>query len=384
MTRVTRPLQSGVRIPALDGLRGLAILSVMLHHFVLYGGPQPLGVVDRAFYRVMYSGWFGVDLFFVLSGFLITGILVDTRRHTRYFRTFYVRRALRIFPLYYGFLLLWFWLIPAVVNVDDNYREIIQEQGWYWLYVTNIHFAIDDWHNHFVIGHFWSLAIEEQFYLLWPICVFFLRDRILILAAFGMMVIALAARFVLGEAGFITAAYVSTPARLDALASGIIIALVVRQPGGLARLQRWAPAVALLTGSSLVLVFLWQGGLSTESPLVYTVGFTMLAIFFAALLTVAVVSGPGTMINRFLSDPRLRLFGAYSYGLYVFHHPIAFYLSKYVVSIQSFPTVGHSQLLGQCSFAVIAGILSFIPAWLSWHLYEAKILQLKKYFPVKV
>ena len=92
----------GVHVPALDGVRGIAIVLVLLLHFTRYGGLSPSTRVDRVFYEVMMTGWIGVDLFFVLSEFLITGILVDARRTKSYFRNFYIRRILRIFPLYYG------------------------------------------------------------------------------------------------------------------------------------------------------------------------------------------------------------------------------------------------------------------------------------------
>src|SRR5215212_1144495 len=151
-------------ILALDGLRGVAILLVVASHFVsnlhlsVHGWSWP-------FAGLAHAGWSGVDLFFVLSGFLITGILVDARGSRSYFKAFYARRALRILPVYYGFLFAVFVLLPLLrLGAGDNYMLARQHQGWYWLHLTNVMMA---WGQ--VPGNgpypstlFWSLAVEEQ------------------------------------------------------------------------------------------------------------------------------------------------------------------------------------------------------------------------------
>src|SRR5688572_4444796 len=172
---MTRPAQAGV-IPALDGLRGIAIILVMLHHFTYI---RPTSGIDGLIGGVLFFCWSGVDLFFVLSGFLITGILLDTRGSERYFSTFYARRTLRIFPLYY--LVLFVALIvlpqfPAVNSVlvgSDNSPP----QWPYWFYVTNFAIADGGW-VHGWVDVAWSLAIEEQFYLVWPLLIWLCRPRL--------------------------------------------------------------------------------------------------------------------------------------------------------------------------------------------------------------
>jgi peptidoglycan/LPS O-acetylase OafA/YrhL len=171
---------AGARIPALDGIRGIAILCVMLYHFTFYGGIEPTLIVDKVYYHTALVGWFGVDLFFVLSGFLITGILYDTASAPQYFRNFYARRVLRIFPLYYGTLAVFFFLIPLVIDISDTFEELLRDQLWYWSYLVNVQIALEYWPSFFALGHFWSLAVEEQFYLVWPLVVFFLKRRSLI------------------------------------------------------------------------------------------------------------------------------------------------------------------------------------------------------------
>jgi peptidoglycan/LPS O-acetylase OafA/YrhL len=155
-------------IPALDGLRGIAILSVMLLHFTNAIAALP-GSPTSAARSVFGWGWTGVDLFFVLSGFLITGILLDSKGHPLYFRSFYARRALRIFPLYYAALFLFFVVPRAIPSVPATYSFAWHDQRWFWFYLGNFHPLGPDAKQ--FIGQFWSLAIEEQFYLVWPLLI---------------------------------------------------------------------------------------------------------------------------------------------------------------------------------------------------------------------
>ncbi len=158
--------------PALDGLRGLAALMIVAHHssqsYVL------TNTFDKAYLRVTTPLWIGVNLFFVLSGFLITNILIDTQKSRNYFRTFYGRRFVRIFPLYYTFLAVLFIILPLLgVNLSPN---LLRSQIWDWTYTSNIYIAIHNWQD-VNINHFWTLAIEEQFYLVWPLIVFYANAK---------------------------------------------------------------------------------------------------------------------------------------------------------------------------------------------------------------
>src|SRR5438067_7660244 len=169
---VDRSLERG-HILALDGLRGIAILLVVVCHFVSNlhiaadGWAWPLVAIAHA-------GWTGVDLFFVLSGFLITGILIDARGSDSYFKAFYARRALRIVPAYYGFLFAIFVVLPFLhLGAGNDYMLAREHQSWYWLYLTNVMMAIGEipGRGPYPSTLFWSLAVEEQFYLLWPLIV---------------------------------------------------------------------------------------------------------------------------------------------------------------------------------------------------------------------
>jgi peptidoglycan/LPS O-acetylase OafA/YrhL len=155
---------SRIHFPTLDGVRGLAITLVMILHFTTDGGMEPTIQFDKLFFSLVKYGWIGVDLFFVLSGFLITGILYDAKGSRHYFRNFYMRRCLRIFPLYYGFLAIWFLLLPQVYTWPEEIRTPYS-QLWCWAYLTNVLQATaqDLGASPPYTGHFWSLAVEEQF-----------------------------------------------------------------------------------------------------------------------------------------------------------------------------------------------------------------------------
>lgn len=157
-------------MPRLDGLRGVAILAVLLRHFGLsYPADTP---IDQAVSTLFLFGWSGVDLFFVLSGFLISGILIETRHATNYFASFWARRALRIVPVYFAFLTLWFLVLPQVaprLGLHANFGE----EHWlpYWTWTANLFGGVPQ------LGHLWSLSVEEQFYLAWPVVVWLLSNR---------------------------------------------------------------------------------------------------------------------------------------------------------------------------------------------------------------
>jgi peptidoglycan/LPS O-acetylase OafA/YrhL len=371
-------------LPALDGLRGLAILLVLTEHFVRL---QPTTLVERLVSRGAAVGWVGVDLFFALSGFLITGILLEAKGGERFFRNFYMRRAFRIFPLYYGYLLLVFFGLPHLgVLPASETRDLLHTQGWYWSYLSNVLIArAGSWAaTPLETLHFWSLAVEEQFYLVWPLVVWLLPRRRLKTVCLGALLGSLAIRMTLralGEPGAVL--YVLTPTHLDPLAAGAWLALVAREPGGLEWVKvRVGPALALgLAGIAAIMVT--AHGPVVDAPAMQSVGYPLLALTCAALLGGALTGPVGSPLGRLWRSKALGFFGRLSYGLYVLHPLLLVLVVGWGFDVPWFAERAGSQLLGQAVFAGLMTALAMGVALLSWHAWEQPFLRLKSRFPMR-
>ena len=362
---------------ALDGLRGLAILLVLLLHFTtdmeLPAGTAAAGV--RAAFQV---GWIGVDLFFVLSGFLITGILADNRGSTRYFSAFYARRALRILPVYFLAVFAAFHLLPGVFHDFDTGGA--HTEAAFWLFLTN--FAELPYQLARTVGHFWSLAIEEQFYLVWPLAMFLSSRRQARWIALLKVMLSPILRYLALRGGVsVASVYHFTPFRLDGLATGAFIALSVRDPAArvsLDRLSRIAGVVALFVAAVL------YGPLPLPEPLSaqldFSIGFSALCIGFGALLTRVVLSGPGSRLCRVLSWRGLVTLGTYSYAMYLLHVPLLRIVSK-VGAPPQWAGAQRWPMLWVLGYSAALGLLSLAAAMLSWHVCEKHFLALKSRFP---
>ena len=365
----------------LDGLRGLAILSVMLYHFCLphvhFHGRE-----GSWWLQLAQGGWLGVDLFFVLSGFLITGILVETRTQTHYLRTFLVRRFLRIWPLYYASLVMLLVVLPlALPTAPPQLQSMQDKQIWFWLYGANWLFAHEGGFSKTSGGYFWSLAVEEQFYLVWPLVVYALSDRSLLRVSMALLGVSLLSRIGLAQLEVNTnALYTMTFTHLDGLAVGSCLALCIRSPQKSARVLRWLPVTAAFAAAGLVAVRLADGNLFYWSRHMATSGYSLAAILFGALLF-WVISGRRTYgIGRLFSSSFMRQCGKYSYALYVVHVPVAAALFPRLSNALK----GFEAALGYDGVFFICVAASFAASWLiallSWNLFEKRILALKRYF----
>jgi peptidoglycan/LPS O-acetylase OafA/YrhL len=386
-TAALAPISSKRRIAPLDGVRGVAILLVMIFHFSreasLEFGQRATSWIDRTYEGTAATGWFGVDLFFVLSGFLITGILWEAKNSEGYFRNFYARRILRIFPLYYVVLIAMFIVLPLIPRTD--WSAPFGDQIWFWFYMPNLEkIFISGYHEntfHFATTHLWSLAVEEQFYFIWPAVVLLFSRRNLMRICALAIVTALVLRTGIRVAGITPeAAYRLMPARMDALAVGALIALAARDAGDLSRAVRWIRPVVGAALVVLIALAIARVGLHPDDAWVETIGFTALAGLFGAAVLYAVTCSAGSRTAVALSHPAMTWMGKYSYGIYIVHLPIALLLAWRVDRAGGFSSVAGLQLPWVLLFSLAAGAVSMAVAWVSWNVMERRFLQLKDRF----
>jgi peptidoglycan/LPS O-acetylase OafA/YrhL len=352
------------RIPEIDGLRALAALSVFVHHVVSFPG-----VV-----RFTGAGWIGVDLFFVISGYLITTILLGMRGSPGYFKNFYMRRTLRIFPPYYTFLLI--CLVFALLN--RNY----QLSGRLWtalvLYGTSLA-ATQPWYSGAIsrlpspadaIDVTWSLSIEELFYLLWAPAVRFLKRRDLILLGLAAVVLAPAMRW-LTHLPNQSVEYSFFPARMDALALGSLLALLKSS-----KRRFLVPGWSVITGMAASLCAL----LLTPDPRVNgrfaVFGYSLVAVTMTLILAFVLDhAGSDNPICRVLRSDLLVRAGTISYTFYLLH--------LFVISVIR-QSLGHLLLshwaLNRTLQLTGSLAVTFVLAQISWRYFESPILRLKSRF----
>lgn len=365
------------RIPELDGIRGIAILLVLLWHYGMNLLDVGKGSVAYSLVRPVGLAWSGVDLFFVLSGFLLGGILMDNRESQGYFRVFYARRICRIFPLYFLWLALFLALEAAVPKpaAGGALSWLLKDPLPPWSYATytqNLAMASQARFGPNWMGITWSLAIEEQFYLVLPFLVRFLSPRRLPYVLLGLVAAAPVARGVLVHIkapGM--APYVLMPCRTDALLLGVLAAWAVRSGPVLDLLQRHRRAIyGGFIALGLLIVAIFSHHSSPVSSRMRISGYSLLAAFYALLLLLA-VSDRGGGIARIARSRWLRGLGVLAYGVYMIHqavsglaHGLFRNRPPAIRSAGDIPVV----------LAALAATLGI--AWLSWNLFEKRFVAL--------
>jgi peptidoglycan/LPS O-acetylase OafA/YrhL len=382
--------------PALDGLRAVAFLMVFGYHYI-----------------ALPWGWAGVNVFFVLSGFLITGILYDTRNHPNRIRNFYIRRTLRIFPLYYGIFLAlvlmypfarwqwsWGWLVWPVYlgNFMNAARSFVDGSPFQRLADFQLFAGHTAWYAPLYMGHFWTLCVEEQFYLMWPGIVFWVRDRRkLMWICAAAMPICLIGRIlarhwlpvwmlhqdVLSHA---------TLFRVDDLLLGGLVALLLRGP--MAKdILRWVRLAAPIAFSALLLYLACTPARHLRvHPYPYphwtlSWGFSIISISTGLVILLAIQ--PGSFLFRVLSLRPLRWMGRISYGAYIFHDIFHAVLTAAVLRLCAFLSLHHSPLSHALYVqsgrivVLLAFIVTFALAWLSFRFYESPFLNLKERWTIR-
>ncbi len=339
------------RIPQLDAVRGLAVLLVIM----LHASDKYPALHLQALFR---NGWMGVDLFFVLSGFLITGILIDAKNSKEYFKNFYARRCLRIWPLYYSVLLFMFVLIPLLRPSEAAVIFEKRSSPWwaYPLFLQNFLVPVPTMATG-PLGVTWSLAIEEQFYLIWPLVVRFCSVEQLRRIALVVICASPLLRLYLSVHG--VGIYSNFFCRMDGLMAGALLALLVRSPAfEPVRLVKFAWLFLLVALPAAIVIDRYN----VRWLVLSFTALSALAFIFLSLFS------ESRLVRTVMTNPFLTYTGGISYGLYLLHK-IPFDIEQSL----------HLDRYPQAALAL--GLLgSYALAALSWRFVETPFLRLKRFF----
>lgn len=358
------------RIAEIDGLRGLAILMVLWYHYV-----TSIGAPQHELWTIVTAGtrlsWSGVDLFFVLSGFLISGILLDSSTSPHYFTTFYARRIHRILPLYFGWLALFFFGIW--LQLDGRLGvQLFQSQAPWWLYPLFLQNNAPLWLNvtlPFWMAMSWSLAIEEQFYAVLPGIIRFASKKTLACMCGTVILLSPLYRYLLvaGRPNLNAGWCFATLSRIDGLAMGVAVALLVRNEHGWTWLKGH-PRTIRSSAALLFLIFVILTYAGTDL-LMALYGFTAISGLFAVLLVCA-ISQPALMLAGFLRAGVLRYLGKVSYSLYIVHQGAHSLVDRCVPYIHSSSNAVRVVIVTAFSLFV-----TMLMAELSWRFVESKLIK---------
>ncbi|HVX28306.1 MAG TPA: acyltransferase [Parafilimonas sp.] len=356
-----------LQIPSLDGIRGIAIIGIMLYHF----------------FEMPYGAWFSMDLFFVLSGFLITGILLDSKTDKHYYKNFIVRRGLRILPLYYGVLIIFFIVVPLIVNKSGlaPFSVYYDNQFYFWVYLQNWILLLKEPE---LIGkgriflHLWSLAIEEQFYIVWPIVIllFNIKNLVKIIVALILLSAALNCYYFFSNHSW-QYTYFSTLCRLDSLCIGALIAVAVRNSSFISKLEKITPYIFKILFAVLLTAIFVGRPKAPADQFLEPVSTLLFSIFFASMILYGFSNHKNNFVKRILELKALRFFGKYSYSMYIFHVPILILLRPALFKYLQ-KNIPHT--IAYITDNLICLLLVIAVSQLTWYLIEKPFLKLKRFF----
>jgi peptidoglycan/LPS O-acetylase OafA/YrhL len=371
---------TGVRkfMPSLEGIRGLGFLLVFIAHYL---PPDRFSSAGSVPYRVLLGleeiAYFGIPMFFVLSGYLIGGILFSTRNREGFFRVYYGHRVLRILPVYYLSL-----LIIACVYIFLKFP--LGFHFWaYFLFIQNLLPVIQGQSGPLLMIHFWTLATEEQFYLLWPLVVWFFPQRKKLSMIAAALIVAI---FVIRAASshFVPAPQILeywSIARADGILLGVLLALVINQ-SMVVKIKPYAKWIALF---GILVASLWASWKGAQWPKSFPGAELLIPwINFSAVAIVIAVLEEGSWLDRFCSQRWLCWFGRRSYSLYIFH---LIYARLFVRSLTPFLSQRIPHTFAVLLSTAIAFSLTVLLSMLSYWLIEKpaqRVRQRLKYGPLKV
>ena len=364
-----RPDDPPARSAALDGMRGIAIISVLLFHYGYFAtSTDPVQGAASVLFSLFDLGWLGVDLFFVLSGFLITGILLKSKNQRHYFKSFYARRALRIFPPYYALLTLALVVLPMLGH-PMLLGWASAHQAWLWFYGTNLP-PHAQW---FDLGHLWTLAVEEHFYFVWPFVVYWTQLTRLRQICILTIPIALLVRLLGVHTPLEGYTMRFTLGRFDSLAIGAFAATLPREP---LLFQKHVERVTLafaLTSSGFLAISEFA---PSTRPMVLSFGSPIFAGAFAGLVFLASIRRLPLRTMSVLESSILGRVGKYSYGMYLFHLPLLRLSRPVSVALG----ISLSTLSGKLVWMASMGLIAYVAALLSWYIWEQQFLRFKTLF----
>lgn len=344
----------------LDGLRGVAIILVMLYHIFPY-------------FPFLKFGWIGVDLFFVLSGFLITNVLLSSVKSHKNLRKFYFRRSLRIFPLYFTTLFLFFIGGTVLFSERDPgsiFHYLTNKQIWFWTFTQNLLFVVEGIPKMPYLTHLWSLAIEEQFYLIWPFFILYVKNKIKWISLFIIGTFLWRCYLFFDNSTSPEMYFFNTTTRIDSLLIGSLLSIYLNM--GKSIQTRFLIAFYLLMILFFLFTILLYGNIYLESPLTATIGYSFLGFLFASFIYL-LVQQKVPQLSLLLNNHLLIKSGKLSFGLYIFHMPI------YLVVITKFKQL---ILLGvnmnnQILLSIITLLFTYSISIIAYNLIELPFLKLK-------
>lgn len=366
------------RTPELDGIRAVAILLVVVWHYVHLPSAAVAGTIWAKVNMLLRLTWSGVDLFFVLSGYLIGGILLDRRESPDYYRTFYLRRICRIFPLYFAFLGV------CVLMGDARVRAAMPSVGWVFdptfsmgyfaTFTQNLAMASAHHFANTALNVTWSLAIEEQFYLLLPLMVAVVPVRRLPWVLLGLMGSGVVLRVAMAASSAVApqhSAYVLLPCRWDPLFLGVLVAWAMRQPEWNVRLRGpgcwWLRPLFLLLAAGMVLAAITAKGVIMSTAMTVW-GYSFLGLFYATGVMLVVV-GRAPLAAACLRHPFLVRLGGISYGVYLLHETVNGAMHGLLLHARPRFVTGTEMLVTGLSFAVVLVLSEIL-----WRVFERRFV----------
>jgi peptidoglycan/LPS O-acetylase OafA/YrhL len=351
--------------PALDGLRGIGCLLVVVYHDFWFLQKQ------------LFFGWLAMDIFFVLSGFLITDILLNTMGRENYLKNFYARRILRVFPLYYTSLIIFILILPHVNNLPFRLDYFVSHQAYFWLFLQNWVLIFDSPNQQTALNHLWSMAVEEQFYLLWPLLVAFIRKPKNLLLLVGALLLGFSVfRFWLWFRHVEGLAYYNFYlfTRIDGICIGCMVALLQKINY---RFLGNFMGVLVLAFAGLNFIFYFINKQFNDSfPYLGLIGFSTFSMVFG-LLVYDITNRRDGFFSKIFDINFLKFIGRISYGTYIFHWPIYLLINGAVSKAVSPLLSGQSNMLFT---STVATVVAYVAGYLSYRYFESYFLNMKKNF----